>query len=252
VGGIRANNSEIHVFVPIDGVPPNTMGWLNSTNSGANFSALTTAPSPNTNLSLTEASSVAGDYLNHFVHIVKAVNGYIWRYYYYSHSLGWNYLKISTNTFDSPILNVGWNNESTIDYNNRHFDVFGIGTDGMVYQNMWDYAVPSWITAMKKTGLNGTLGATLFASVDPGSSSTTDARMRVFVVKTDGTVYQATRTFTARTSYLVLADWVIVPGVSLSGPQLCIRPAAFSNAGVVTVFSIGNNGALYKANFTAP
>jgi len=43
----------------------------------------------------------------------------------------------------------------------------------------------------------------------------------------------------------------VVTGVNLNGPNFCKRPAGYSNAGTVTLFSIGNDGVLYTISFSA-
>jgi hypothetical protein len=223
------------------------MVWKKSIDGGITWNPWVAMPSTVKHLT---GNAVVGNFLNHLVHIVRPSDQLMWRYYYNSVQLGWNSLKISTNKFTYPLLLMGWNNDTAIDSYQRRFDSFGIGTDNLFYQNAWDYQGPSWSTISKKTGLTGVGGATIFSSVDPANGNI-EPKLRVFVLKLDGTLWQATRTWSNRKSALILIDWVLLSSVSLTGPELCRRPVAYSNAGIVTLYSIGTDGALYTTSFSA-
>jgi len=127
---------------------------------------------------------------------------------------------------------------------------FGIGSDGILYEDMWDwYPTLGWLGSMKKVGLTQIGDAALFGTVDPGNNQT--VLLRIFVGCSNGTLFQATRTFTQRRTFLTWSNWIAVTGVNLNGPYFCRRPSGYSNAGTVTLFSIGIDGVLSTISFSA-
>lgn len=249
--GTYIKDTQFYVFGVQNNEPNARMLWINSTDAGVTWKAWQEMPSAMP-MFPGHSSSSASNHFNHIVHVLLTRDQLAWRYYFYGAESAnpWNMLRISRNSFDS-ILCMGWNNESHVDLNDRHFDVFGIGTDGVLYQNMWDFGGQSWSSVMKKAGLTELTGAALFGTVDPGSNAATDARLRMFVVYPDGTIYQATRTFNSRLNFMTSDDWEVLPNISLDGTKLCRRPVGYSNSGNVTLFSIGNDGVLYSTSFSA-
>jgi hypothetical protein len=256
-GGIK----HFHVMaVENTAVNPGLM-WLTSTNGGLTWGPWKKAhlaqlsPIAPKYLLPGESLSSVGNSYDHIVNIAITNDGCLARYYYQSMMGTWGYVKISlanTYTFpaDSPILNIGWSDNSKVDWENKHHDVFAISSNGDLYQNMWD-PESSWrvsMTVVPPTILNQLTGSTLFGLVDPGDAIT--AQLRVFVAHTNGTLIQGSKKWAVRNSWM--SNWKQLDEIQLNGPELCSRPAAYSNAGVVTLFSVGNNGDLFTTSFPAP
>jgi hypothetical protein len=192
--------------------------------------------------------------LNHIVTLSVGWDKSLNRDYFYDpkNPNPWNFLKLSSASqkFDetNPILVLGWVNDSTVDVKCKKFHALGIDTSGCLLQNGWDAGSPgSWAPSMNKiAGLTGLSGSALFGAVEPGTSET--AKLRIFLSLTNGTLLHATRTWDNRNVNLVSQDFQPISTITL-GSDMCSRPAGYSNEGVVTLFSVGKDGGLYKTSF---